>query len=436
MLRRGRSSRQTRRQFIGSAAKAVAGASLFSIVPAHVVAALRRGTPLPSNTVTRAVIGTGGMGLNHVIANKEGEAIRTVAVCDVDADHLADGLKKAGRGCTGYADFRRVLERKDIDAVHVPTPPHWHSLISIAAMQAGFDVYCEKPLTRFVREGRVMCDTVARTGRMLQVNTYGRGGFVKLRRLVASGLLGSPLTVRLNPKTGCNWKVAEWSGRTDLKPESVPARLDYDLWQGPAPVKPYHPHRVHQSFRGYWDYDGGGLGDMGMHWLDPVMYALGHDASGPHLVEAEAPWPPHPDATGMWGKVTFGFANGDRIIIESDEWGPKVDGTLPFLEGPKGKVLEREGVLTDPPGLFDQSAKFPIPDRWHDFERAVRTRDGSGSSHPTCEEAHRTVTIIHLANIAIRTGRPVRWDPVKEEILGDPGQAAFLNIPMRKPWHL
>ncbi|MEK7767033.1 MAG: Gfo/Idh/MocA family oxidoreductase, partial [bacterium] len=398
--------RITRRAFL----RAAGGVALFSIVPARVVAGLKRGRRPPSETVTRGVIGTGGMGMSHVTEHKAGETPETLAVCDVDRDHLASGLKKAGPACTGYSDFRRVLERKDLDVIHVATPPHWHALISIAAMQAGKDVFCEKPMTRFHREGLAVIAAAKRYGRMFQLNSYGRGDFVRLRRLVASGLLGSPLTARVSPRFGCNWKLKQWSGRTDLVPKPVPDSLDYDFWLGPAPFKPYHPHRVHQSFRGYWDYDGGGLGDMGMHWLDPVQYVLGKDGTGPVTIEAQAPWPAHPDAAGLWGRVTLTYADGTRIILESEEWGPKDPDAArrAFIEGPGGRVLGREGTETDPPGLFARSAAFPVPPRDRSFEDAVRSRDGSRSVKPNAEEGHRTVSLIHLANIAIRTGRTLR----------------------------
>ena len=423
--------RMTRREFLK---RASAGVALFSIVPGHVLGG--RGRTPPSETVTRAVIGTGGMGMSHVEPNTKDAPLRTLAVCDVDKDHLANGLKKAGPGCQGYSDFRRVLERKDIDTIHVPTPPHWHALVSIAAMQAGKDVMCEKPLTRFIHEGRVVVETAARYGRILQVNSYGRGEYVKLRKLVASGLLGHPLTVRAYKRFGCNFKVKEWSGRTDLKPEPVPSALDYDMWLGPAPVKPYHPHRVHQSFRCYWDYDGGGLADMGQHWLDPIQYFLGKDDTGPVEVEAEGPWPPHPDATGMWGRVTLKYADGTKLILESEEWGAPEPGNPPFIEGPKGKVLERDSTETDPPGLFEQSESFPVLPREQSFEEAVKSRDNSNISKPNAAEAQRSSTIFHLANIAIRTGRKIHWDPVAERIIGDEGANRFVNQPMRAPWHL
>jgi len=420
----------SRRQFVKEAAATAA----FMIVPSYVLGG--RGNRTPSETVTRAVIGTGGMGMSHVVENgKDGPPV-TLAVCDVDANHLANGLRKAGRGCDGYSDFRRVLERKDIDTVHVPTPPHWHTLVNIAAMEAGKDVYSEKPLTRFIHEGKVLVETVKRTGRMFQINSYGRADFHRLRRLVASGLLGTPLTARVYKRFDYNWKVAMWSGKTDLVPEPVPSVLDYDMWLGPAPFKPYHPHRVHQSFRGYWDYDGGGLADMGQHWLDPIQYILGKDGTGPADVWADAPFPQHPDAVGLWGHVYMRYTDGTRIIMESEEWGEKEAGNPPFLEGPKGKVFDRYSDRTDPPGLFERSASVPVPPRDRGFEDAVRTRDNSNSAKPNAEEGHRSSTLFHLANIAIRMGRRIKWDPKAEKIIGDPGANALVNVPMRAPWHL
>ena len=193
---------------------------------------------------------------------------------------------------------------------------------------------------------------------------------------------------------------------------------------------------MHGSFRGYWDYDGGGLGDMGMHHMDPINYVLDKDGTGPVKIEARAPWPQHPDAAGLWGRVTFTYEDGCRLIIESDEWGDKSREDLPFIEGPKGKILHRWGTETDPPGLFEQAASFPVPPRRYYIEEAVKRREKRNISKPDVYEAHRTVSLVHLANIAIRTGRPLTWDPRAEKFAGDPGAQRFVDIPMRAPWHL
>jgi predicted dehydrogenase len=425
--------RISRRQFVRDAAATVAA---FYIVPRHVLGG--RGYTPPSEVITRAVIGTGGMGMSHVVANGEGQPPETLAVCDVDKNHLANGLKRAGRGCEGYSDFRKLLERQDIDTVHIATPPHWHALIAIAAAQAGKDVLGEKPTSRTIGEGRVLAETIRRYGRVYQVNTHFRfGGYYQfgaskmLRKLADSGLLGTPLIARVGAGSGFNWKVKEWSGRTDLTPQSVPDVLDYDFWLGPAPVKPYHPHRVHQSFRGYWDYDGGGLSDMGQHYLDPVQYILNKDDTGPVEIEAQAPWPPHPDAVGMWGTVTMKYADGTTLILSSGEWGAPQPQDQPFLEGPKGKLYAN--YRTDPPGLFEQVSALADPPPLIDFDTAVRTRQQPGGN---ADVTHRSCTLVNLANIAIRTGRKLRWDPVREQFVGDEQANRFVEQPMRAPWHL
>ena len=423
--------RLSRREALGGA---LGSAALFSIVPGQVLGG--PGRKAPSDVLTQGTVGTGGMGMGgHVHANREGQPPVQLAVCDVDKGRLANAIKKAGSGCTAYSDWREVIDRKDIDIVHCATPPHWHALVTIAAAEAGKDIYCEKPMTRFIAEGQAVVRAVGRYGRVVQHNTYGRGGWERWRKLVMSGLLGTPLVVRLTPSTGYGFKVAMWSGRTDQKPQPVPPNLDYNMWLGPAPYKPYFPHRVHGSFRGYWDYDGGGLTDMGQHWYDPIHYFLGKDGTGPVEVSAYAPWPAHPDACGLWGCLTLKYADGTTVVFESGEWGQRQHESPWFLEGPKGKV-NRRGDETDPIGLWEELARFPNPPRLVGFGEAVRTRINSPGARPNAEEAHRSVSCLHLCNIAIRLGRRLRWDPVKEEFIGDEQANRLVNVPMRAPWHL
>lgn len=427
-------SRISRRRFVGNALRAGA---LFYIVPRHVLGG--PGYTPPSEVITRAVIGTGGMGMaGHVTENPEGQPPVTLAVCDVDRSHLAAAVKKAGPSCKAYSDWRRVLDRKDIDTIHIATPPHWHALMGVAAAQAGFDILGEKPLTRTIGEGRALIDAVKRFGRVFQVNTHFRfetyyhyGSSRLLRKLCQSGLLGKPLTVRVGRAQGFDWKIKMWSGRTDLAPQPVPAELDYDMWLGPAPTRPYHPHRVHASFRGYWDYDGGGLSDMGQHYLDPVQYFLDKDHTGPVEISAVAPWPTHPDAVGLWESVKFVYADGDTILLHSGEYGRPEEPGQPFIEGPRGKVFAN--YQTDPPGLFEQLDKFPDPPPLLDFETCVRTRQTTGGN---VEVAHRSCSLVNLANIAIRTGRTIKWNPDSQQVENDDAANRLVNPPMRSPWHL
>ncbi|HEV8606434.1 MAG TPA: Gfo/Idh/MocA family oxidoreductase [Tepidisphaeraceae bacterium] len=417
----------TRRKALQSAA----GLAMFSIVPRHVLGGI--GFVAPSEVITRGTIGVGAQGFRSMLENKEGEAIRQVAVCDVDKNHLAKAVEKAGKGCRGYSDFRKLLEQKDVDTVHIATPDHWHSLIAMAAMEAGKDVLGEKPMHRFIREGPRMIAAAVKFGRILQINTQGRRLWTRHGKLVESGALGWPLKIYLGKSTGFEFKVKDWSGKTRLEPQPVPRELDYDTWLGPAPWKPYHPHRVHQSFRGYWDYAGGGLTDMGQHWIDPMQYVLGKDDAGPVEVEANAPWPQHPEAAGMWGWLRIKYQDGCEIILESGEWGEALAGERAMIEGPKGKVFGgKKGNQTEPAGLFKQAGE---PEKLKTFDEAVKSRVNDGTDHPNGRAAHRSATLLHLCNIAIRTGTKISWDPVKEEIIGDMQAKQFLEIPLRPPWH-
>jgi predicted dehydrogenase len=408
-------------------------------VPRHVLGG--PGQTPPSDTIAHAVVGTGGMGMGHVGMVTGDKKAKLLAVCDTDAKRLESALKHGGTSCTGYKDFREVLDRGDIDVVHVPTPPHWHALISIAAAQAGCDVFCEKPMTRTIGEGQYVIDAVQKNGRIFRLNTwfrlhgglYGLGCDAKpIKQLASNGLLGWPLTVIVAPWTGFGWKVSAWSGMASYVPQPVPPELDYDMWLGPAPYKPYHPHRVHGSFRGYWDYDGGGLADMGQHYLDPVQYILDKDDTSPVEIEAVAPWPTHDDAAGMWGYVEMKYADGCRLILESGEWGTTRTQGRPYIEGPKGKVYP--GFRTDPPDLKEALASLPEPEpQVSDFNVSITTRQKFGLNE---SNGNRSNMLVHLANCAIRTGRKLKFDPVKQLFIGDEEANRLVHQPMRAPWHL
>ena len=413
-----------RREFVKKTAGAVA---LFSIVPRRVLGG--PGFLPPSDELTRAVIGVGGMGRVHLGY----QGARLLAVCDVDARHLQRALDIAGEGVQGYHDFREVLARDDIDVVHVVTPPHWHALIAMAAARAGKDIWCEKPMTRTIGEGQALVRAVQRHGRIFRVNTwfrfqgrfYGFGTPVRpIKKLVLSGMLGWPLRATISAATGFEWKFY-WSGRTNLQPQWIPEELDYDFWLGPAPYKPYHPHRVHTSFRGYWDYDGGGLGDMGQHYLDPVQYLLDKDDTSPVEIEADAPQQ-HPDAVGRWRRIRMKYADGCEIILDGEARQEKV----PFLEGPDGKLYR--GFESDTPDLRKKLAAFPDPEpQMRDFYEAVRQR----KKFPLNEEvAHRSCTLVNLAKIAVRLGRPLRFDPVQQRFINDAEANRLIHQPMRALW--
>ena len=416
----------TRREFFRAGAAAAAS---LAIVPRRVLGG--QGYLAPSDTLTKAVIGVGGMGRAHL--GYPGSVLR--AVCDVDRKHLESALEMAGPGVDGYADFREVLARPDIDIVHIATPPHWHALISIAAAEAGKDIWCEKPMTRTIAEGRALVEAVRRTGRVFRVNTwfrftdrfYGFGTEVKpLKKAVQNGLLGWPIKAMVSATTGFEWKFY-WSGLTYARPEPVPPELDYDFWLGPAPDKPYHPHRVHGTFRGYWDYDGGGLGDMGMHYLDPVQYILDKDDESPVEIAVDCPQQ-HPDACGSWRRIEMRYDDGCLIVLDGEDR----DKSAPFLEGPKGRIYR--GFESDIPGLRDALASLPDPaPQVTDFSEAVRTRVRFALNETN---GHRSCTLVNLAKIAVQLGRPLRFDPATETFPGDEAANRLASQPMRAPWHL
>ena len=416
----------TRRRFLGSS---VASLATIAIVPRRLLGG--QGHTPPSEQITRGVIGVGGMGRGHVSGINQ--QARLLAVCDVDANHLKRAVELGGAGVEGYRDFREVIDRKDIDVIHIPTPPHWHGLISVAAANAGKDIWCEKPMTRTIGEGQKVVEAVQRNGRIFRLNTwfrfrgqfYGLGTTVEpVKKVVENGLLGWPLKVTVSGVTGFNWKF-NWVGKTNLPQQPVPENLDYEMWLGPAPYKPYHSHRVHGTFRGYWDYDGGGLGDMGQHYLDPVQYLLNKDGESPVEIEADAP-PQHPDACGTWREVRLKYADGCEIILD----GANRYQNAAFIEGPEGKIFK--GMESTIPNLKQKLDSLPDPiPQVTDFLEAVRTRKKFALNE---SNGHRSCTLVNLAKIAVRLRRPFRFDGDSLRFIGDDRANRFIHQPMRLPW--
>ena len=415
-----------RRNFIRNG---VATAAAFSIVPSHVLGGSAH-IP-PSDQLTKAIIGVGGMGRGHIPY----EDTRVIAICDVEKKHIELAQKELKNPVRVYHDYREMLLNPEIDIVHIATPPHWHAKMSVDAARAGKDVWCEKPMTRTIGEGLRVKEAIAQTGRMFRLNTWFRfqGNFygmnttvAPIKKLVDSGMLGWPLKVTVNAATGFDWKFY-WVGRTDLDIQKVPDSLDYDMWLGPAPFKPYHPHRVHGTFRGYWDYDGGGLGDMGQHYLDPVQYFLGKDNTSPVTVEVDCEQQ-HPDAAGTWKRVELTYEDGCKIVLD----GENRDKNAAYIEGPKGKLFR--GFRSDIPDLEKKLAAIPdAPRQISSFSESVKTRNKYALNE---ENGFRSNTLVNMAIIAIRLGRSLKFDPVKCEFTGDHAANLLISQPMRSPWIL
>ena len=417
-------SKHSRRTFIKNSAGALAA---ITIVPRHVLGG--KGYIAPSDQLTKGIIGVGGMGRNHIPYG----GTRVVAICDVDRRHIAQAASMLEKGVKTFVDYRELIQLPEVDIVHIATPPHWHGIMAIDAARAGKDIWCEKPMTKTIGEGKRVVEAVQQYGRMYRLNTwfrfsdifYGMQTPVKpIEKLVRSGLLGWPLKVTVSRHTGFDWKCY-WVGKTDLDPVTPPEELDYERWLGPAPYKPYHPHRVHQTFRGYWDYDGGGLGDMGQHYLDPIQYFLGKDDTNPVSVEIDCPQQ-HPDAVGTWRRIEYTYEDGCKIILD----GEGTDKTAPYIEGPKGKLYA--GFRSTIPDLEKKLAAFPdSPLQVTDFIESVTTRKKFALNE---SNGHRSCNIVNMGKIALQLGRSLRFDPIKQVFINDEGANRLIDPPMRAPW--
>jgi predicted dehydrogenase len=415
----------SRRKFLG---QSVLGLTAFSIVPRHV---LGKGFLAPSDQLTKAIVGTGGMGRGHIPY----AGTRVVAMCDVDKKNLQLGLDKVEKGVKAFSDYRELIQLPEVDIVHVATPPHWHGIIAADAARAGKDVWCEKPMTRTIGEGKRLVEAVQQHGRIFRLNTwfrfesnfYGMNTPVKpIKKLVDSGLLGWPLKVTVSKHTGFDWKFY-WIGKTDLIPQPVPLELDYESWLGPAPYKPYHVHRTHGTFRGYWDYDGGALGDMGQHYMDPIQYLLGKDDTSPVFIEVDAPVQDK-DAVGIFNRITYTYADGCQIVLD----GEGKDDKVAYIEGPKGKLFKN--FKTDIPDLDRKLAEFPEPAAQQtDFVDAVKNRKTFALNEAN---GHKSCTLVNLGLIAMRVHRNLKFDPIKQEIVGDEEAKQLMDQPMRAPYIL
>ena len=431
-----------RRSFL----KGAAAVGAFNIIPAKVL----WGATAPSNQLTRALIGFGSIA--HSGAHLKNPGSRLVGLCDPDATHVADGLRCAENCGWGriraYDNFLGLLADPGVDIVHICTPPHWHGCMSVMAARAGKDIWCEKPMTRTVGEGKRVMEYVKAQKRMFRLNTwfrfqdtfYGFGTKVKpIRQVVESGMLGNgPVRCVFGAGQGFSWKFF-WSGKVNLEPQDCPRTLDWDMWLGPAPWKPYNRHRTHGSFRGYWDYDAGGLGDMAQHYLDPLQYLLCKDETSPVKIDYVGP-KQHPDVVGRFDRITLTYADGTEVILDGDE-SLKDE---PLLRGSNGLCVYKKGEgsstlrLKDANGWWDDKkvvaklAELPEPaPQLTDFMESVRTRKPFALNE---SNGFRSCTMFNLAIVAERLGRGFRFDPDTLHAVDDDAAERFLYQSMREPW--
>lgn len=440
-----------RRSFLRRTALAAAGVSAPTILPARALG--RGGAVAPSERIVLGCIGMGGRGTQNMRNFLAEPDVQLVAICDVEQSDGRHGLNvaravaveqaaKVGRpiaanDVAAYRDFRELLARDDIDAVSIATPDHWHGLISIAAARAGKDIYCEKPLTNSIPEGRAVCDAVARYGRVLQTGSHERSNdscrFAW--ELVNNGRIGElrEVEVRLPTTEPHHQRIRSATG--PVPPTDPPASLDYDFWLGPAPWKPYIADSVHFGWRFVLDTGGGEMTDRGAHVLDLVQFIHNSDDEGPVELSARGRRSASPvfDAF-MDFEFEYRYRDGVRVRGRSEgDRGLKLIGTQGWV------FIQIHGgrLEADPPSLLrerirpDERRAERSPGHYRNFLDCVRSR-----RRPIAHEeiGHRTASLCHLLNASMELGRPLRWDPVRERVIGDDEAQRWLRRPMRHPW--
>lgn len=406
-----------------------------SIVPSSVLGA--DGAVAPSNRVTVGFIGTGDHGTNwnlsFYLKNKRAQV---VAVCDVDSRRMIRARetvneRNKNEDCFATKDFRELLARKDIDAVMISTPDHWHTLISLHALLAGKDVQCEKP-TLTINEGKVLSQAVRKHKKVFQTSTEDRAvpEYHRMAELVRNGRIGKLQRIEVVlPK--------QPNKPGDPTPQPVPEGLDYEMWLGPAPFAPYTKDRVHFNFRWIWDYSGGIICDWGAHLFDTAQWANDTEHTGPVEVEGTGThWEGGLYNTVKDYDITYRYANGVVMTCKPGNPSIKFIGTEGWIgntgwrapvQASSKEILESKigpnelHLYTNPAGEHD------------DFLQCVRSRK---DPYFPVEIGHRVASVCHLANIAIKIGRKLKWDPEKERLIGDEAANAMLDRKRRDPWQL
>jgi predicted dehydrogenase len=435
----------SRRKFLQNAlGTSVALAGLPYLIPNSALAA---DNCSPNNKINIGMIGLGWMGGQYLLGSFLGlPQAQIVALCDVDQIRLnrakqtvenqyanQKGLEKY-RGCKTYGDFRELLENKDIDAVIIATPEHWHGICAVRAAEAGKDIYCEKPLAYSIEEGKAIVNAVNKYGRIFQTGSQQRSDwrFRTACELVRNGYIGQLKEVKVN--------VAGMPGDYYPQPEPIPKHLNWDMWLGPAPYRPFNSALFMWDFspgknwRMHRDFGGGMMTDWGAHHFDIAQWGMGMDESGPVEVI--------PPAKGeVWG-LKYIYANSIPLISS-----PESNGIL-FI-GDKGKVEVNRGYLkTWPENLLSIQLKpndlhlYESNDNEYQFEstnhhanwlECIRTRSKTVAHE---QIGFHTLAVCRIGIAAIELNRPLKWDPVNAAFIQDPEANRLLSRPMRSPWHI
>ncbi len=429
----------TRRDFVKTSAGAAA-------IVANPFYSLRsRADESKNNRPLVGAIGTGGQGTG--IARRASNHGDIVAVCDVQRQHAERAKNEHFQQAEIYEDYRKLLDRNDIEAVTIGTPDHWHTAIALAALDAGKHVYCEKPLTLTIDEGKQLVAAVKKSGKVMQVGTQQRGDqFELFGRAVAtarSGRLGklTKITVSLPLST-------EEGG--PFQTQNVPEGLNWDFWQGQAPAADYCPERCHYRFRWWYEYSGGIATDWGAHHMDIAHWVLNIENSGPTTIDGtktKLPTIPGGFNTPKLVSVDYEYPGGVQVLMRAQP--PGDEGLL--IEGDQGRIYVNRGRLTGKP-IEEQDADPALKEK---IMAAVvelykgntaKMGDHMGNFFEAwmhgkwpisdVESQHRSVSACHLGNLSIRLGRKLTWDASKEEFVGDSEASGMLARKQREPYRL
>jgi predicted dehydrogenase len=433
----------TRREFLGQSATVISIAPAFAAGCVALAGASARAAVGANDRIRVGLIGCGGMGRGDLDTFFLNPDVECPVICDVDDAMLAKGVelveKKRGKRPDTVKDFRHVLDRKDVDVVLVATPDHWHALPTVLACQAGKDIYVEKPLAKTIDEGRAMIEAAKRHNRIAQMGAQRRSSthYRQATEFVRSGQLGKVGLVRA-------WAFLDWIDPIGSPPDSEPpAGVDYDMWLGPAPKRPFNKNRFHFNFRWFWDYAGGLMTDWGVHLIDVLLCGMGPEppkavmsSGGKYVLEDNSETPDtqitvyeFPTYTLVWEhKVGVGLG------LNSRPWGMSFTGTegtlivddngWEILREPRKETLEAKKQ----PGSGD-----PRPAHVRNFLDCVKSRQ---QPVEPLEVGHHISTVVHLGNIALRTGRKIVWDTKTETVASDPEADRLVGVAYRAPWKL
>lgn len=399
-----------------------------------------------NDRINVGIVGVKNLGGKTHLPSVVGSAeCQLVGICDVDSAVLAEAIgnaeaqyaeqegKSGYKGIKGYGDFREMFQRKDLDAVMIVTPDHWHVPIAKEAIRAGLDVYVEKPLSLHIQEGRELVDLLEEHPQILQVGSQQRSWdrFIIASEFVRNGLLGDIKHVDVSIMTRSG-SAEKW------EPEPIPPELNYDMWLGPAPWSEYHSERVHYNFRFVPEISGGEIANWGAHFLDTAQMGLGTDLTGPISVRGMGQRNPvgarHTSYFDL--DVDYEYANGVTMKLHSGKNGVTFFGTRGQL------YVNRDELYTDPPELIreykerdDLAIRLRRTKGGHfqNWLSCIRSRKAE-DLHASAEIGHRSATICHLANISIELGRPLYWNPDRESFTADAHANALVNRPSRKEW--